>query len=1521
MPVSYFASYELVSGSPLFDPEFYRRENPEVDSRGHDPVAHYLEFGARARRDPHPDFDSAFYLEQCRRLGAEPENPLIHYIETGAALGLNTRPPAAPAPRGPAVDAITLDSLALSPRTDGGAGIRGAGWLAASEPVAEIAVDLAGEVLGFATHGLPRPDVAALHPTDPRFAEAGFAFAIDRLSDTHAGPTELTLTATLASGARIEGRYTVIIPEGRAGAAPEDRRREALASLGAPPIRLQLDQATVDEHGILAIEGWAVALAPVVSLDVWLEGDRLGGAEFGARRDDVAETYPDYLNPAYSGFRFVTDTRAMGPGKRVFTVRCRIQGGVTRELAIPLALRAPHAAPVVADRAEARITCDDVTLTTDGRLRLEGWATCPLGIEAIVLFLDGAPVGEARTGIERPDVGNIFPEIPGSRTSGFAFNGPVATGDLTGEHVLAIRVRTPEGLGEGVRLPVAAVAAAEAPAAPEAAPTGQDLAMSIDAPTLVNGAAASPVRSSLSIAGWALAVRGVEAVDVAIDGKRVTGAYYGVRRDDVAAAFPDHAGSLLSGFAALLPNRVLPKGEHIVSLIARDKAGVEAQIDFTIQVEELEEEEIGPWSLRRRMPQSEIELGERLLQATRWRPGFSLLLRAGAGEADIGAARRTLASLRDQAYGDWRVVIAPTDAAVDLAGVQDALLEGFDEIAGQVTWSGPDGPGRRLDEILGPDAPGDGPWLYGVLAAGDELGVDALLAFATWSALERTPDLIYCDERRINPGTGRLDAFFKPDWSPDLGLSTNYIGRLWCARPQLLQRAGATLGELTGLGEYDLVLRLTEAAAGVGHIPAILCERSGSRDDTADLERGALRRALVRRNIAGRVTDGCAPGLYDIERTHATRGLVSIIMPTCAARGLVKTCIDTLRERTSYRNFEVICIENIPPAALEWRVWLKANADRVITTEETFNWSRFNNLAAAEARGEYLVFLNDDIEIISPDWLNVLLSHLVRPEVGVVGPLLLYPDRSIQHAGLFLSHMGTARHAFRFGPEDDPGYFGLALCDRNMIGVTGACLAVRRDTYDLVDGFDETHTVINNDVDFCLRVGERGLLNVFTPRTRLIHHELASRSEISDDYDSGAFDERWGELFLRGDPYFSPHLSKDQDDYALEREPVRVVYPSHPLISREKVRRLLVVKVDHIGDCVTALPAMRRLRALFPEARISVMAAASTEAIWSLLPGIDEFIPFQFFHTRSGEGQVAKTEAELAELRARLAPYRFDLAVDLRKSPDTRHLLQYSGARYRAGFGHHTDFPWLDVALEWEGDPKFQSKHAHVSDDLVRLVQAVELACDDDRTVLTPVAGPSPLPPDLALKLHEKRVVVIHPAAGTPTREWPAASFAQLIDLLVEDFDVNIAIIGGPGDQAIADAILDAVRHKHRVTSLLGRLPLARTAEFLPACALFVGNNSGPSHLAAALGVPTVAVHSGVIASEEWAPHGPTGVAIRKDLSCAPCYIATVDECHRRLACLTRLTAGEVLEVCRRFLALDAGRVQERTRSADGQAG
>ncbi len=165
-------------------------------------------------------------------------------------------------------------------------------------------------------------------------------------------------------------------------------------------------------------------------------------------------------------------------------------------------------------------------------------------------------------------------------------------------------------------------------------------------------------------------------------------------------------------------------------------------------------------------------------------------------------------------------------------------------------------------------------------------------------------------------------------------------------------------------------------------------------------------RDAARRGIAGEVQPGLAPGTYRLRRSLTGKGMVSIIIPTRAAEGMIERCIETMRAQTAYRNFEIVCIENIPPTDAHWRDWLADNADRVLSTDEAFNWSRFNNRAVVATRGEYLLFLNDDIEIIDPDWLDALVAQAQRPEVGIVGPLLLYPDRRVQHAGMFLAAMG-----------------------------------------------------------------------------------------------------------------------------------------------------------------------------------------------------------------------------------------------------------------------------------------------------------------------------------------------------------------------------------------------------------------------------------------------------------------------------------------------------------------------------------
>jgi lipopolysaccharide heptosyltransferase II len=631
--------------------------------------------------------------------------------------------------------------------------------------------------------------------------------------------------------------------------------------------------------------------------------------------------------------------------------------------------------------------------------------------------------------------------------------------------------------------------------------------------------------------------------------------------------------------------------------------------------------------------------------------------------------------------------------------------------------------------------------------------------------------------------------------------------------------------------------------------------------------------------------------------------LVSIIIPTCAARGLIETCIRSLKERTAYPRIEIVFIENIRSANTRWKDWIKQHSDSVIETSETFNWSRYNNIAAAQAHGEYLLFMNDDTEILESDWLDALVEHAQRPEVGAVGPLLLYPDGRIQHAGLFLTELGAARHAFRYSPETDAGYFGLALTQRNVIGVTGACLLTRRETFLRLQGFDERHTIINNDLDYCLRVWRAGLRTIYTPHARIVHHEMASRGELGERYDREAFADTWRNVFLKGDPYFHPKLALDRDDYVPASELPVVYRPRRPLIARDSIKSIFALKLDHIGDCVTALPAVRRLKHHFPDARIHILAAPSTLPIWAAEPAVDEVIEFEFYHTRSALGPKEVSESALDALADRLAAYRFDVAIDLRKQFETRTLLQRSGARLLAGFDYQGRFPWLDVALEWEGDSKYGPKRAYIGDELVTLVEAIVTALEPPQALLhLPKAEPLHLAGRKGGRLGKKPIVAIHPGSGNDLRQWPSKHFAGLIDLLVETEDVHVILVGGPGDKEIGTEIERAADRRKSLWNLIGQLDLEKLPLLFAHCAIFIGNNSGPQHIAAAYGLPVIGIYSGVVDAREWGPLGPRAVAIRREMSCGPCYLSKPEECHRQLECLTGLLPIHVLGIARRLL-------------------
>ena len=1180
---------------------------------------------------------------------------------------------------------MVVDLPAAGATFSPGGQIAGLGWVLSKSSVAEISVSAGDTHLGYAAYGLHRPDLVDAFPQYPNAEHSGFSFsaALDLLPPQD---VSLVLSVRTEDGEQHHTSIPIQITEAEADSATLDLEKPVLA---LPPMEIKIDRVMIGPGGELQIVGWALAQTPLESVKLYRGESLLGTADLGHARPDVAQYWPDYANAATPGFSFLCTPGAVSGEIGELKVEAVAQGGTRREIIV-----SATSSPADIDDDNILFHRDHIWLSPPGRLVISGWSVSSHGIQEVVILLDGVEIGKAELGLDRPDVALVFPTIAEAGKSGLAFAHQLS-GPITGEHVVTLNIRARNGPLQAVSLAVVA----------EAIPADIDklLRLQIDVPALAGGSALSPVPGTMRIEGWALARAGVATIRAYIDNVESCEAYCGLRREDVAAAYSDWNDALLSGFGISMPGRRLSPGQHSVRVVLIDRLGRERSTIFTITVDS--PAETGwPNALCKRMAPAEIELDRQVLSGLGWQP--LIVLYMAMREADIELGRVTLAELCNQVYGNWQlVVVVPNSEAVQEIGGR--LLDGFNLVDGSTLVRARAEPSAQGSSSE-PDA-ADRDMLLGVLRPGDRLGQDALLEMAIATGIDPEADFIYSDERRIDPVSGRMAAYFKPNWSPDLLLSCNYIGRLWMARPSLLRRAGIELSEQLNHSEYGTVLRLTRAADRIAHLPKVLCERGAAELDDMESERAALQEAAGESGVEAEILPGCAPGIYRFKRALRRPGQVSIIIPTCGAGDLIRTCIASIQELTANQNFEIVCVENIPASNIRTRRWVKRNADKTVRLDEPFNWSRFNNAAAgaASSESEYFLFLNDDIEVFEPDWLDALLEHGQRDEVGITGALLLYPDRTIQHAALHMIALGRGRHASKFANEDDPGAFGRALTQRNVIAVTGACMLIRRSFFQSLGGFDEAHAVINNDLDLCLRSLDSNKSVVYTPYAKLIHHEMASRKTLGDLYDVQYFEKTWGTKFAEGDPYYNPFLSRTEDHFSTDLEPVQIIHGGHPVIHRSEVRAILAIKLDHIGDFITAFPALRRIKEHFPQAKLCVLASTASMRLATLEPVIDEVIEFNFFNEKSSLGKIEVPESDFAALRRRLASERFDIAIDLRKHPETRELLRHAGAKLTAGFDSESRFPWLDIAMEWEKDFPLFAKRQHVADDLVRLVEAV----------------------------------------------------------------------------------------------------------------------------------------------------------------------------------------------------------------------
>ena len=545
-------------------------------------------------------------------------------------------------------------------------------------------------------------------------------------------------------------------------------------------------------------------------------------------------------------------------------------------------------------------------------------------------------------------------------------------------------------------------------------------------------------------------------------------------------------------------------------------------------------------SVRRETEPSETSrsTGPRSTPPRTYNPLVSVLLPVFDTEPEL--LRRAAHSVLRQTYSNWELCVCDDGSTLD--GTR-AALEDLRQLDGRIRVS-------VLEQNSGISAAtnhaltGASGEFIAFIDHDDELAPEALDEFV--AALNDRPDtdVLYSDEDKLDARGRHREPHLKPDWSPEFFRGVMYVGHLLLVRRRLLEEVGGLDSAFDGVQDYELMLRLSERTSRIGHVPKVLYHwravgnslalRSDAKSNIEALQAAAVNAHLVRCGVPAVARPN--PNLPHRVELHPHERpewpSVSIVIPTKDAPEAVGRCLRSLFAVTDYPDFEVIVVDSgtTDPDALNV---LRSSPIRLLELDRPFNFSRANNMGVASARGHHVILLNNDTEVVRPDWIQTLVWHVELQGVGAVGPLLVFEDGTVQHAGVVLGARGTADHVMLGFPSDEDGYAGSLSCTREVSAVTAACMIVPKDVYAGVGGLSEDYRTHYQDVDFCLRLRRQGLSVLFTPRTRIVHDQGVSRGDYYDLVDRALLLDVWGEVIRAGDPYYNQQLSRERLDYSL----------------------------------------------------------------------------------------------------------------------------------------------------------------------------------------------------------------------------------------------------------------------------------------------------------------------------------------------------------------------------------------------------
>ena len=655
----------------------------------------------------------------------------------------------------------------------------------------------------------------------------------------------------------------------------------------------------------------------------------------------------------------------------------------------------------------------------------------------------------------------------------------------------------------------------------------------------------TPRTGAIIVRGWCLAEGGVESIQLLAPGSPIVEVKPGDLRPDISKAFPKLDKTGRSGFTTQFDSSQLPNGRCTITLrlIAQGTAVRESKTEVLIDHERGFASAYDRWITEFERPDDRlIELKLGVMQG---RPSFSIVMAVhNTQPAELDAA---IQSVLGQSYRNWQLCIA--DDASTRPEIRQLLQHYRDQDSRiQVSFQNKRGGISATCNAAWEMATGD---FVAFLDHDDTLTRHALAYVC--EALDRNPNanFLYSDEDKIDRKGKRYDPFFKPDWSPDLLLSENYVCHLLVLRKDLADKVGRFDSACDGSQDYDLILRAAAQAEKIYHIPRVLYHWRASVGSTAatienkqyalTAAQEALRRYCHRTDSQAQVTPSNIVGRWRMRYRIPPGTRVSIIIASGGKENVLRANLQSLIQKTTYHDYEIVVIDNSRADAIQKLVRGFQNSSRaevryIDWRNKPFNYSVINNVAARQCESPVLLFLNDDTTVLSGDWLEAMVELAVRPEVGAVGAKLLYPDGRIQHGGVVMGLYDNCGHAFKGLDGSARHYFDFSDIIRNVSAVTGACLMTRAEVFWKVNGFDEKEfAVAFNDIDLCLKIGEMGYRVLYTPHAVLHHYEAFSKTSkdlVPHPNEVAAMRLKWGKIIAH-DPFYSPNLTRNDENYSL----------------------------------------------------------------------------------------------------------------------------------------------------------------------------------------------------------------------------------------------------------------------------------------------------------------------------------------------------------------------------------------------------